>query len=49
MTPEQASQVAGIAGIILFMALFCVVIAYAFWPGNRSKFDAAARQPLEEE
>ena len=32
----------------LFVAIFIAVLAYALWPRNRDKFDAAARMPLED-
>ena len=33
--------------LVFFIFLFVVVLAYAFWPGNKSKFDHAARIPLD--
>lgn len=33
--------------LIFFFTLFVVVVAYVFWPGNKDKFERAARQPLE--
>ncbi len=32
-----------------FVALFVVIVAYAFWPRNRTKFDDAAHIPLRED
>ena len=32
----------------LFVAIFVGVVAYALWPKNQKKFDAAARMPLED-
>jgi cytochrome c oxidase cbb3-type subunit 4 len=32
----------------LFVAIFVAVVAYALWPKNQKKFDAAARMPLED-
>jgi cytochrome c oxidase cbb3-type subunit 4 len=29
--------------------MFVAVIAYAFWPRNRTRFDAAAQMPLSED
>lgn len=34
-------------GVLYFMGIFLAVCAYALWPNNRSKFDQAARMPLE--
>jgi len=32
----------------LFVAVFLAIVAYALWPKNRARFDAAARMPLED-
>ncbi len=32
----------------IFVAIFLAIVAYAMWPKNRDKFDAAARMPLED-
>ena len=36
-------------GLIYFMSLFGIVLAYAMWPKNREKFDDAAQIPLRED
>ena len=33
--------------LVLFFIVFLVIVAYALWPGNRDKFERAARLPLE--
>jgi cytochrome c oxidase cbb3-type subunit 4 len=33
----------------LFVAIFLAIVAYALWPRNKAKFDAAASLPLREE
>lgn len=33
----------------VFVAIFCAIIAYAFWPRNKAAFDEAAQLPLREE
>ncbi|MCZ7657474.1 MAG: cbb3-type cytochrome c oxidase subunit 3 [Xanthobacteraceae bacterium] len=33
----------------LFVILFVAIVAYALWPRNKKKFDAAARMPLRED
>jgi cytochrome c oxidase cbb3-type subunit 4 len=33
----------------IFVAIFVAVVAYALWPGNRTKFDDAAKMPLRED
>ena len=35
-------------GMLLFIALFMGAGVYALWPRNQTKFDAAARLPLED-
>jgi len=36
-------------GLLYFIGVFLAVVAYAFWPSNRERFDAAARLPLSED
>ncbi len=36
-------------GVLYFMAIFLAVCLYALWPSNRTKFDNAARLPLEKD
>ena len=33
----------------VFVVIFIAIVAYALWPKNKSKFDAAARLPLRED
>jgi cytochrome c oxidase cbb3-type subunit 4 len=49
MTHESAIELSQIAALILFIALFAAVLLYVFWPGNKKKFDEAAKLPLEDE
>jgi cytochrome c oxidase cbb3-type subunit 4 len=49
MTYESASTFSQVAAMIIFIALFIGVILYVFWPGNKKKFDDAAKLPLENE
>lgn len=49
MTYEEVASLSGTIGLVFFMAMFAVVLAYAFWPRNSAKFDKAARAPLDEE
>ena len=49
MTYEDAVGIRGTIGLILFMSMFAVVLAYALWPRNKDKFDKASRAPLDEE
>ena len=49
MTYETLARFAQQGGSIYFSALFVAVLIYALWPRNRTRFDAAARIPLDEE
>lgn len=49
MTYENASAFAQTSGLLYFFGIFLAVILYAFWPRNRSRFDAAAHLPLIED
>ena len=49
MTYETLSRFAQQGGSIYFSLLFVAVLIYALWPRNRTRFDAAARIPLDEE
>jgi cytochrome c oxidase cbb3-type subunit IV len=47
MTYDNAVAISQIAALIFFVALFVGVVAYAFWPGNKKRFEKDARIPLE--
>jgi cytochrome c oxidase cbb3-type subunit 4 len=48
--PAQAvASIAQQLGVVFFMTIFAVVVAYALWPKNREKFDTAAQMPLKED
>ena len=36
-------------GLVYFVAVFLVVLAYALWPARQAQFDEAARMPLRED
>lgn len=36
-------------GLMYFVTVFAIVVAYAFWPSNKTGFDDAARMPLRED
>jgi len=49
---ETYSAVASFAqtwGLLYFMILFAIVVAYVLWPKNRKKFDDAAQIPFRED
>jgi cytochrome c oxidase cbb3-type subunit IV len=43
------AHVAQSAGLLYFMAIFCGMALYAFWPSNKARFDQAAAMPLQED
>jgi cytochrome c oxidase cbb3-type subunit 4 len=49
MTYEAASVLSQTVVLVLFVALFVIVLAYVFWPGNKKGFDEAAQLPLEDD
>lgn len=49
MTYETIASISQTAALLFFMTLFVGVVVYVFWPGNKSKFDHAARLPLEQQ
>ena len=36
-------------GLVYFVAVFLLVLAYALWPSRQKQFDEAARMPLRED
>ena len=42
---EAAQQI----GLVFFVALFALVLAYALWPSRKRDFDEAARIPFKED
>ncbi len=49
MTYEDLRSMAGLTGLAIFIALFVVVLIYAFWPGNKKHFERARHIPLDED
>lgn len=49
MTYQTLAAFAQTGGLLYFVAMFAAVIAYALWPKNRTRFDAAAQMPLSED
>lgn len=49
MKYEQVASISQVAALIFFIVLFAGVVLYAFWPGNKKRFDEAARLPLEDD
>ena len=49
MSYDTAAQFAQTWGLVFLVVMFLVAVVYALWPGNRGKFERAARLPLDEE
>jgi len=47
MTYEQVASISQVAALLFFIGLFVAVLIYAFWPGNKKRFEEAAKLPLE--
>ncbi len=47
MTYDTVATFSQVASLLFFIAMFIGVIVYAFWPGNRQKFDEAQRKALD--
>ena len=43
MTYEQVTTISQVLALLFFVALFAGVLVYAFWPGNKKRFEQAAR------
>lgn len=49
MTYEQVASISQVVALLFFVALFAAVLVYAFWPGNKKRFEEAAKLPLEQD
>ena len=49
MTYEQVSTYTQVAALLFFVALFVGVVIYAFWPGNKKRFEKDAQIPLRKD
>jgi cytochrome c oxidase cbb3-type subunit 4 len=49
MTYQTLAAFAQTGGLLYFVGMFAAVVTYAFWPRNRTRFDAAAQMPLSED
>lgn len=49
MSYEQVASFTQTAALVLFMAIFIGVVIYAFWPGNKKRFEKDAQIPLRKD
>lgn len=47
MTYDTVAAFSQVSSLLFFFALFLGVVAYAFWPGSRRRFDTAQRKALD--
>jgi cbb3-type cytochrome oxidase subunit 3 len=47
MSYDTVATISQVASLLLFIALFIAVLAYALWPGNGRRFEEAQRRALE--
>ena len=47
MTYDTVATISQVASLLIFIAMFFAVLAYAFWPGNRQRFEEAQARALE--
>lgn len=47
MTYETVAAISQSAVLILFIAMFTIVLGYVFWPSNRDRLETAQRQALD--
>jgi cytochrome c oxidase cbb3-type subunit 4 len=48
-TYKTLAEFAQTWGLLYFVVVFLVVLAYALWPSRKKYFDAASRMPLRED
>ncbi len=49
MSYEDVARFVQTWGLVFFVVVFLVAVAYALWPANRARFRRAARIPLEDD
>jgi cytochrome c oxidase cbb3-type subunit 4 len=47
MTYETVATLSQVASLLMFIAMFLVVLAYALWPRNGPRFESAQRRALD--
>ena len=44
---DTVATISQVASLLMFIAMFVAVLAYALWPRNGARFDAAQRRALD--
>jgi cytochrome c oxidase cbb3-type subunit IV len=47
MTYDTIATISQVTSLLMFIAMFAAVVAYALWPRNGMKFDQAQRRALD--
>jgi cbb3-type cytochrome oxidase subunit 3 len=47
MTYDTVAAFSQVASLLMFVAMFIAVVAYALWPRNGPRFEAAQRRALD--
>jgi cytochrome c oxidase cbb3-type subunit IV len=47
MTYETIARFTQVTSLLMFVAMFAAVLAYALWPRNGARFEAAQRRALD--
>jgi cbb3-type cytochrome oxidase subunit 3 len=47
MTYDTVASVSQVTSLLLFVAMFIAVVAYALWPRNGPRFERAQRRALD--
>ncbi len=47
MSYDTIATISQVTSLLMFVAMFLAVVAYALWPGNRQKFDQVQRAALD--
>jgi cytochrome c oxidase cbb3-type subunit IV len=47
MTYDTVATISQVTSLLMFVAMFLVVLAYALWPANGPRFDKVQRQSLD--
>jgi cytochrome c oxidase cbb3-type subunit 4 len=47
MTYDTIATLSQVTSLLMFIAMFVAVLAYAFWPRNKPRFEEAQRHALD--
>ncbi len=47
MSYETVATISQVASLLMFIVMFVAVVAYALWPRNGPRFEAAQRRALD--